>query len=919
MYLLDINGTVLHANQACLDLLAVNSSDFVGHDVCAFFAEASEAAGMIADLSAGTAVKSRPVKFITGSGGEITALLQANVCLDGGLFKYSRWFMQDISGQALVDRAAQLKSGVLKVLAESANNTEALAAVVPVIAQAIGCEVGLAWRANEKANQLERLVLWRANPHADATFLLSKCNNISLVLASGFPAANWFSDRAHVINSRSEQELRCCGSPMSERLPDYKQIISVPIAIGRLNWGLLGFFSREEICVSAECIALLEDIGREIGRFVERQNAFENYQKLQESYSLAIAGANDGIWDWDFNTNEAYFSPRWKSLLGYEDHELENHFETFRALTHPDDYPRVMDAVQRHMETKEPYDEQCRMRTKDGDYIWISTRGHCSYDAQGKPVRMSGSHRDITDLKEAELARQRSEKNLLESESKFRQLAENIREVFWIVSADQKEFIYVSPAFEEFWGASCQDLYSNASLFFETMVKEDRDKVLQLLNSDFVDPAGLEIEFRIAKTGSARPRWMWARIFPVTDHEGNIERFCGIAHDITNKKEVEKHVHEFYSTISHELRTPLTSIRAALGLVEGGLTGNISRETLEYTSIARDNCDRLIRLISDMLDIKKIEANHLELRLARLSPRDIVQATVESVKPYAEQSGVILEVLPSTAGDCLGDSDRVMQILTNLLSNAIRFTPPGKTVKISAEQSPSKGPGNIRFAVRDEGPGIGESEKLDIFGPFQQLSCIENQVNRGTGLGLAISKVLAEKQNGTIGVNSRLGEGAEFWFELPPYTADSIGVNSMSSSQEGSPQSQPTILLLEDSESIAMILAAVLNKNGYQVRRAATIAGARELFDKDCEPALVIADVNLPDGSGLTFVNWMQQQKGADRVIPAIILSGATPNLETIQNRDAVDWVRKPFDNNKLLALIKKRISSPSASGPHRH
>jgi PAS domain S-box-containing protein len=640
------------------------------------------------------------------------------------------------------------------------------------------------------------------------------------------------------------------------------------------------------------------------------------------------------------------FSPRWKSLLGFEDHELDNHFDTFRALTHPDDYPRIMDAVQRHMETKEPYAEEFRMRTKDGAYIWISTRGHCTYNAMGQPVRMSGSHRDITDLKEAELARLRSEARLLESESKFKQLAENIREVFWILSADRQEFFYVSPAFEEFWGASCQAVYQDASIFFDAIVREDRLRINKILDAGAINQSGLELEFRIHKSdlgrdpgtcnldsdatqGAEEPanlRWMWAKIFPITDEDGNLARLCGIAHDITGKKEVEKHVNEFYSTISHELRTPLTAIRAALGLVEGGLTGDISSETLEYTSIARDNCDRLIRLISDMLDLKKVEANHLEFRLSRLKAIPMIQITIDSLKPYAEQCGVSLKLAPDCLSlECIGDSDRVIQILTNLLSNAIRYTPSGKSVLVTVSEGTG---GWVRFSVQDQGPGIVESEKQDLFGPFQQLSCIENEVNRGTGLGLAISKVLVEKLGGTIGVNSQLGEGAEFWFELPACTDDHYldkiqppAQTEVAGHKTGAAVSglkQPLVLILEDSDSIALILKSFLFKKGFSAVRSATIADAKDLL-KTISPDLVIADVHLPDGNGITFVNWLQDpDRSKHTEVPVIVLSGVEATPESLRNPSMVDWVRKPFESDKLLSLIKERLDISNRAQTNR-
>jgi PAS domain S-box-containing protein len=912
LFLADATGKILHANQACLDLLGFAGGDLIGQPCAIFFLEREAVSGLFSALKENQTIKTRQVTLVTKAGQALTTLIDCNASFSGDNFRYGRFLIQDISGSVLHDRSAQMAQEVLKVLVDASSTDDALEMLVPVIAAGLQCDIGLVWRADEKANRLERRVLWREDTQSDVEHLLSKSNNISLILSSGFPADIWFSDRAHNISADGSH--LCCGSPMSEGLPGYKQIISFPISIGRLNWGLFGFLTRTPREVDTALLALLEKLGDQIGRFVERQQALENYQKLQESYSLALAGANDGIWDWDLTTNSVYFSPRWKSLLDYEDHELENHFDTFRGLTHPDDYPLVMDAVHRHMITREPYAMECRMRAKSGEYRWISTRGHCTFNAQGQPVRMSGSHRDITDLKEAELARQRSELRLLESESKFKQLAENIREVFWIVTADWSQFSYVSPAFEEFWGASCSSLYKEASIFFDTMVDEDSLRLKKML-SEAIDPGGVELEFRMVKwqDPSQDLRWLRARVFPIDDRNGQITHLCGIAHDITDKKQVEKHASQFYSTISHELRTPLTSIRAALGLIEAGLTGEISKETFEYTTIARDNCDRLIRLINDMLDIKKIEANHLELNITRLMPQALISVTLDSLKPYAEQSGVILEVAQNgdipDAPDCLGDSDRVIQILTNLISNAIKFTPTGRKVIVAA----ARNNGNVRFSVKDEGPGIAEVDKADLFGPFQQLSCIENDANRGTGLGLAISKILVDRLNGQIGVNSRLGEGADFWFELPE--ADGLIVEghkyTAGFSRNAGARGDALILVLEDSDSIALILKALLAKHGYSVVRAATIAGAREML-QTIEPDVILADVHLPDGNGVDFIQAERQARRAAQgaCTPVIMLSGGEPDQKKLEECQSIDWIRKPFDSFELVALIAKRVEA---------
>ncbi len=414
--LIDGQGLVLHANRSAQDLIGPVDGNIIGKNIEQYFIHGEESVKIIAAFATGKPFKAAQAILLTASGQELPVLISSSGSFDGDSLRYNRLVIQNVSDLVIVDRPTQLKNDVLKILVESSTTNEAMCKLVPTIAQALDSDVGLVWRADEKANRLDRLVLWRAETEAGVDHFLCKSNNISLEISSGFPAEHWFSGRARkIVVDKSSQ---CCGAPMTLSLPEYKQIVSVPIAIGRLNWGLFGFFAQVEREVSPAYLALLESLGSLIGQFIERQEALKNYQKMQESYALAIAGANEGIWDWDFTTNEVFFSPKWKSLLGFEDHELENHFDTFRTLTHPDDYPRVMDAVQSHMETRVPYEEEFRMRTKSGDYVWICARGHCSYNALGQAVRMSGSHRDISKIKEAELAKQRSEANLRESSCK---------------------------------------------------------------------------------------------------------------------------------------------------------------------------------------------------------------------------------------------------------------------------------------------------------------------------------------------------------------------------------------------------------------------------------------------------------------------------------------------------------------------
>ncbi|MFM7201930.1 MAG: sensor histidine kinase [Myxococcota bacterium] len=233
--------------------------------------------------------------------------------------------------------------------------------------------------------------------------------------------------------------------------------------------------------------------------------------------------------------------------------------------------------------------------------------------------------------------------------------------------------------------------------------------------------------------------------------------------DISERKRVEQLKNEFVSTVSHELRTPLTSIRGSLGLLEGGVLGTLPPRVLEMIRIARSNSDRLIRLTSEMLDLEKIEAGRLTLRLEPLSAGEVVEGAISGLNGMAAQCGVKLRVEEVQAGTFSGDRDRLLQVLTNLLSNAIKYSQAGQEVRLQV----SAEPGALRFAVIDQGPGIPRERLPSLFKKFQQLESPDGVRRKGTGLGLAISRALVELHHGTIGVHSEVGKGSTFWFRLP--------------------------------------------------------------------------------------------------------------------------------------------------------
>jgi PAS domain S-box-containing protein len=245
--------------------------------------------------------------------------------------------------------------------------------------------------------------------------------------------------------------------------------------------------------------------------------------------------------------------------------------------------------------------------------------------------------------------------------------------------------------------------------------------------------------------------------------QGGVWFLSTIMRDLSEWKKLDRMKNEFVSTVSHELRTPLTSIRGALGLLEAGVTGELSDKGIDLVHVARENCERLIRLINDMLDLDKIEAGVLPLELKDLVPTEIVQTTLDGIAGMAVVYGIKLEHSVVPTPTVRADHDRIVQVLTNLVSNAIKFSPTGSVVRVAVTATNDR----MRFAVENPGQGIPPADREKLFRRFQQLDGADNRQRGGTGLGLAIAKAIVEQHHGRIGFDSEPGVRTTFWFDLP--------------------------------------------------------------------------------------------------------------------------------------------------------
>lgn len=316
----------------------------------------------------------------------------------------------------------------------------------------------------------------------------------------------------------------------------------------------------------------------------------------------------------------------------------------------------------------------------------------------------------------------------------------------------------------EFWRANGLVPTGEAMDFEESMRTvhpEDRAMVRERIKATFEKGEPYRLDHRIVRPDGTE-RIIHIRGEVVMGAGGVPVTMRGTGQDITERREVERAKEEFISVVSHELRTPLTSIRGSLGLLESGMLGELPEGAQRMVEIAVHNTDRLVRLIGDILDIERIDSGTIELHTQPCEASELVLRAEQCVGQFADDAGVYLKLTTGSV-EFSADADRVHRVLTNLISNAIKFSPAASTVHISCVRHD----GEVLFQVADKGRGISTDTQEAIFERFYQIDAGDSRDKGGSGLGLAICRRLVEQHGGRIWVESELGLGSTFSFTLP--------------------------------------------------------------------------------------------------------------------------------------------------------
>ena len=534
------------------------------------------------------------------------------------------------------------------------------------------------------------------------------------------------------------------------------------------------------------------------GEFLGYRGSGQDVTKQQESelalrrsknrFSLAMRGANDGLWDWNLETNDVYYSPRWCSMLGYKPDELEPSLDTWAKLVHPEDKDRVLEAVQDYINgVADGFDTEFRMRHKDGSWVDILSRAFLSQE-DGDPMRLVGTHVDIT-------ARKDAEKALRESEERFRSILENATDAIAIITADGR-YRYLSPSTSAVLGYEPEELVGRNVIDF-THPDDVASRQEALSKVTEVPDAVVVEEFRFRhKNGTWRTListkknalcvpgigGILANARDVTERraaEEELERYRNQLEELVDErtaqvqeksqqleealdKEKEYNLlqQKFVSLVSHEFRTPLAIIDGSAQRLIRRKDKAAPEEIATRLEKVRSAILRLTGLIDLTLYTTRLDAGNIGMNPATCDLRDLVREVCERQAEISPEYEFVVDIdaLPE---DMFADKNLLDMVFTNLLSNAVKYSPDNKTIQVTGSLTD----GEVRVSVSDSGVGIPKEDMPHMFKRFFRARTSEGY--RGTGVGLNVSREFVEMHGGRIELQSTVGKGSTFTVHLP--------------------------------------------------------------------------------------------------------------------------------------------------------
>jgi len=666
-----------------------------------------------------------------------------------------------------------------------------------------------------------------------------------------------------------------------------------------------------------------------------KNRAQQAMHKSEQRLELAMNAGDHGFWDWNIDTGETYFSPRYYSMLGYEPGELPMKFETWVELIHPDDRKNIVGEVKAKIAENKPYRVEFRIKSKDDGWKWISGRGKpFEMDSKGNAHRVVCVHTDITE-------RKKMETTISENIHRMQEILATVQTGVIAVNFENDEILESNPAACNIIGISKKGIVGKKSqLYFQSekiydISKKEKSYELNNRESNLLRPDGK----KIAILETFAPITIYSKeclLISFVDISQQKQQEMQLRKILQQTKELNQELaeqtekanylasqaqmaneakSEFLANMSHEIRTPMNAI---IGFSEILAEDSLTDEQRSQVQTILSSSQHLLQLINDILDFSKIEAGHLDIDKIECPLADILNNAESMMTPKATEKNIELRVCETTVlpAMLLTDPSRLTQCIINLLGNAIKFTHSG-FVELRSSLTAIENKPYISFEIIDTGIGIPLERQSAIFDSFTQADGSTTRKYGGTGLGLSITKQLVGLLGGEVKLISKPNEGSTFSITIPVgmeikdkpcldryNLKDHIEIDNNFSTKEICLKGN--VLVAEDTLTNQILLKSLLEKAGITITFANDGKEALEEIDRQ-NYDLVIMDMQMPNIDGYEATAIMRR-RGIKIPIIALTANAMVGDSEKCIKIGCDGYLSKPINRNLLFAKLSEYL-----------